>query len=401
MIVAKKVEEQNESLTEYILRSAETKKKSPAEWWETTVQNIEKCQVASHVGKFTHPDSQIGVLVEPGEPDVGYVTTQGCQYREDIMTPAQYMGSASLLLKNQSDGRDILKWMESTPESIEQELSEAQLTSPSLRQAIKTLRAKSYTLPTETDERLKQVYFPVGEEHQYHLLTVLPASGLLLEMKQRLRQMGEHRRLCYSDKEEQYGEDCEDMPNLTEVGFGGTKAQNISAMNSRFGGTAYLLPSLPPVWMSRKVRLPKRDFFRDGLLFRMAKESVQALHRLFLLDWNNQKIREGVQSHVDTLADMVAGMAERMREEPAGWSREEAFDGLPESQKIWLDEARREERLDSEEWLDAVGTDFGRWLIRTYERVAGHEKVGLGDPELRFFKYRLIEVLREEVRMEK
>lgn len=401
MIVAKKVEEQNESLTEYILRSAETKKKSPAEWWETTVQNIEKCQVASHVGKFTHPDSQIGVLAEPGEPDAGYVTTQGCRYKEDIMTPAQYMGSASLLLKKQSDGRSILEWMESTPELIEQELSEAQLTSPSLREAVKSLYKRSREFPAETDERLKQVYFPVGEEHQYHLLTVLPASALMQEMKQRLRQMGERRRLCYSDKEEQYGEDCEDMPNLTEVGFGGTKAQNISAMNSRFGGTAYLLPSLPPVWMSRKVRLPKRDFFRDGLLFRMAKESVQALHRLFLLDWNNQKIREGVQSHVDTLADMVAGMAERMREEPAGWSREEAFDGLPESQKIWLDEARREERLDSEEWLDAVGTDFGRWLIRTYERVSGHEKVGLGDPELRFFKYRLIEVLREEVRMEK
>lgn len=401
MIVAKKVEEQNESLTEYILRSAETKKKSPAEWWETTVQNIEKCQVASHVGKFTHPDSQIGVLAEPGEPDAGYVTTQGCRYKEDIMTPAQYMGSASLLLKKQSDGRSILEWMESTPELIEQELNEAQLTSPSLQEAVKSLYKRSREFPAETDERLKQVYFPVGEEHQYHLLTVLPASALMQEMKQRLRQMGEHRRLCYSDKEEQYGEDCEDMPNLTEVGFGGTKAQNIGAMNSRFGGTAYLLPSLPPVWMSRKVRLPKRDFFRDGLLFRMAKESVQALHRLFLLDWNNQKIREGVQSHVDTLADMVAGMAERMREEPAGWSREEAFDGLPESQKIWLDEARREERLDSEEWLDAVGTDFGRWLIRTYERVSGHEKVGLGDPELRFFKYRLIEVLREEVRMEK
>lgn len=399
MIVAKKVEEQNESLAEYILQNA--KNMAPADWLEKMAQNMNGCRLATHIGKFTHPDSGVALLVESGEPDDGYVTTQGCRCSVDIQRNASISQSGKLLLWDMPDGRKLFNWAEESPEELRQELEDNGFPAEPLIQSAKQAVSQSRNMPQSTDSRLRQVYFPVSSEQQYHLLTILPASSLLLEMKQRILRMDENRRLCYSDKEEQYGEDCEDMPNLTEIGFGGSKPHNISALNNILPGPAYLLPSLPPVWTSRKVRLPKRDFFRDGLLTRMTKESVQALHRLFLLDWNNQKIREGIRFHVDTLADMVAGMAERMREEPAGWSREEAFDGLPESQKIWLDEARREERLDSEEWLDAVGTDFGRWLIRTYERVAGHEKVGLGDPELRFFKYRLIEVLREEVRMEK
>lgn len=399
MIVAKKVEEQNESLAEYILQNA--KNMAPADWLEKMAQNMNGCRLATHIGKFTHPDSGVALLVESGEPDDGYVTTQGCRCSVDIQRNASISQSGKLLLWDMPDGRKLFNWAEESPEELRQELEDNGFPAEPLIQSAKQAVSQSRNMPQSTDSNLRQVYFPVSSEQQYHLLTILPASSLLLEMKQRILRMDENRRLCYSDKEEQYGEDCEDMPNLTEIGFGGSKPHNISALNNILPGPAYLLPSLPPVWTSRKVRLPKRDFFRDGLLTRMTKESVQALHRLFLLDWNNQKIREGIRFHVDTLADMVAGMAERMREEPAGWSREEAFDGLPESQKIWLDEARREERLDSEEWLDAVGTDFGRWLIRTYERVAGHEKVGLGDPELRFFKYRLIEVLREEVRMEK
>lgn len=399
--MAKKIEKQNESLIEYIYRCAKKYNKSPVQWWETTVPNIEKCQLATHIGKFTHPNSKVALLVELGEPDAGYVTTQGCQCPVDIQRNARVNQSADLLLKDMPDGRKLFKWVEESPEEPRQELEDHGLPASLFIQSVKRVVSQSRDMPQSTDDRLRQVYFPVSTEQQYHLLTVLPASSLLLEMKQRILQMSEHRRLCYSNKEAQYGEDCEDIPDLTEVRFGGSNSRNISYQNLMTRGMAYLLPSLPPVWVEREIRFPKKDFFRESLLFSTVKKQIQDLHRLFLLDWNNRKIRDGIRFHVDTLADMVAGMAERMREEPAGWSREEAFDGLPESQKIWLDEARREERLDSEEWLDAVGTDFGRWLIRTYERVAGHEKVGLGDPQLLFFKSRLLELLQEEVRMEK
>ena len=399
--MAKKKDEKSETLTEYILRSAEAKKKSPGEWWETTVQNIGKCQLATHVGKFTNPDSAVALLAEPGAPDAGYVTTQGSRYREDILTPAQYIGSASLLLKTQEDGRDVLEYTEASPEELTAELADLGLPGSSLKEAVEELRKRSRTEPSATDERMKQVYFPTNDAGQYHLLTVLPASSLLLELKKRLLEMDERRRLHCNKEEDEYGRDWENIPNLTEVGFGGTKPQNISALNSRARGTGYLLPSLPPSFEQRDIRLPKRDFFRETIPFREVERSLRTLHTLFLLDRNNKDIRMRIRGEVDALAELAAAMAARLRDEPAGWSEEERCAALPASQKIWLDEAFRETRLDGGDWLEDVSTGFGRWLIGRYERTAGREKVILGDIELKFFRDRLLELLKEEVRMDK
>lgn len=400
--MAKKNEPVDESLTAYILQNAEKKKKTPGEWWTATVQNVEKCRLASHVGKFTHPDSPVALLADPGAPDVGYVTTQGCQCRDDVLTPAQYMGTASLLLKLQADGRNLLEWIDTSPESVENELTDMGLSEPSLIDAVKSLEERSRTVPTQTDERLKQVYFPVSGTFQYHLLTVLPASSLLLTLKGRLRQMIEQRRLCYARGGNDYGGDCEDIPDLTEVGFGGTKPQNISALNFRAGGTGYLLPSLPPVWSDRGIHPPKKDFFRETMPYRDVRQSFFTLHALFALERNTIDIRERIREEITAMAEVATAEAAAIRKEvPGGWSSDDSHDALPASQKIWLDEGLQDRRLESDAWIDNIGTDFARWLIREYERVIGREKVILGDAELRFFKNRMTEILKEEVRMDK
>lgn len=399
--MAKKNEPVDESLTAYILQNAEKKKKTPEEWWTAIVQNVEKCRLATHVGKFTHPDSPVALLDEPGEPDAGYVTTRSCQCRVDVQMPAQYMGSASLLLKPQADERNLLEWIDTSPESVENELADMGLSEPSLRDAVKSLEERSRTVPTQTDERLKQVYFPVSGNSQYHLLTVLPSSSLLLTLKSRLREMNERRRLCYTGSEEIYGEDCEDIPDLTEVGFGGTKSQNISALNFRAGGTGYLLPSLPPVWADRDIRPPKKDFFRETMPRRDVRQSLFTLHALFALDRNTIDIRERIREEIDAMAELAAAEAASVREAPAGWSSDDSHEALPASQKIWLDKGLQDMRLESGTWIDDIGTEFARWLIREYERIIGREKIILGDAELRFFKNRMTEILKEEVRIDK
>lgn len=83
-----KKKEQPETLRDYVQRSAKAKKTTPEIWWETTVQNIGSCRLATHVGKFTHPASTAALLVEPGDPDPGYVTTQACQVPEDLVAAA-------------------------------------------------------------------------------------------------------------------------------------------------------------------------------------------------------------------------------------------------------------------------------------------------------------------------
>lgn len=398
--MAKKKDEKSETLTEYILRSAETKKKTPGEWWETAVQNIGKCQLATHVGKFTHPDSQVALLAEPGASDAGYVTTQGSRCQLDVKRDASIAPSAVILLNFFPDAGK-LSGQNKESFALLKELSGHGYATDQLIKNMKQVISASIQMPSATDGKLKQVYFPISLKGEYHLLTVLPSSSLLLELKNRLMQMDERCRLHCNKEEEEYGRDWENIPNLTEVGFGGTQPQNISALNFLAKGTGYLLPSLPPSLGQRDIRLPKRDFFRETIPFREVERSLRTLHTLFLLDRNNKDIRMRIRGEVDALAELAAAMAARLRDEPAGWSEEERCAALPASQKIWLDEAFRETRLDGGDWLEDVSTGFGRWLIGRYERTAGREKVILGDIELKFFRDRLLELLKEEVRMDK
>lgn len=398
--MAKKKDEKSETLTAYILRSAEAKKKSPGEWWETTVQNIGKCQLATHVGKFTNPDSAVALLAEPGAPDAGYVTTQGSRCQLDVKRDASIAPSAVILLNFFPDAGK-LSGQNKESFALLKELSGHGYATDQLIKNMKQVISASIQMPLATDGKLKQVYFPISLKGEYHLLTVLPSSSLLLELKNRLMQMDERCRLHCNKEEEEYGRDWENIPNLTEVGFGGTQPQNISALNFLAKGTGYLLPSLPPSLGQRDIRLPKRDFFRETIPFREVERSLRTLHTLFLLDRNNKDIRMRIRGEVDALAELAAAMAARLRDEPAGWSEEERCAALPASQKIWLDEAFRETRLDGGDWLEDVSTGFGRWLIGRYERTAGREKVILGDIELKFFRDRLLELLKEEVRMDK
>lgn len=398
--MAKKKDEKSETLTEYILRSAEAKKKSPGEWWETTVQNIGKCQLVTHVGKFTHPDSVVALLVEPGASDAGYVTTQGSRCQLDVKRDASIAPSAVILLNFFPDAGK-LSGQNKESFALLKELSGHGYATDQLIKNMKQVISASIQMPSATDGKLKQVYFPISLKGEYHLLTVLPSSSLLLELKNRLMQMDERCRLHCNKEEEEYGRDWENIPNLTEVGFGGTQPQNISALNFLAKGTGYLLPSLPPSLGQRDIRLPKRDFFRETIPFREVERSLRTLHTLFLLDRNNKDIRMRIRGEVDALAELAAAMAARLRDEPAGWSEEERCAALPASQKIWLDEAFRETRLDGGDWLEDVSTGFGRWLIGRYERTAGREKVILGDIELKFFRDRMLELLKEEVRMDK
>jgi len=103
---------------------------------------------------------------------------------------------------------------------------------------------------TVTGSKIKQVYFPIARR-EYHLLSILTNSGIVFELKERI----DH--LRYSDEAKAAREarkkgECIEPPHykelfeLTVIGYGGTKPQNISVLNNRYGGKAYLLSSLPP-----------------------------------------------------------------------------------------------------------------------------------------------------------
>ena len=325
------------SVQEYIIDSAANKKKTVSHWFDDTVDLISQCSLATHVGKFSHPDVKISCMQEYSPQANGYVTTRNTKCSADILTPAQYIGAANLLLKDVDDNQNVLEAIESHSKTLSDELDVLSLSSENLSSQVTELQARSHKEPVATDYRLKQVYFPINQG-SYHLLTVMPASSLLIEVRKRILATNAYRRTCYDEKEENYGKDCEQFIGMTIVGFGGTKPQNISALNSKQGGRAYLLPSLPPQLREKEIRLPKRDYFKEILWYRQRADVFYGLHKQLKKDRNNLVIREQISQLVDQLVDYTLGKVYLLRSHAPGWSDEEAYMDLPSVQKIWLDD---------------------------------------------------------------
>lgn len=388
-----------EALSDYIQRNAKAKKTTTEAWWNSAIENMANCRLATNIGKFANPASTTAVLVEQGYPDIGYVTTQGCQVPEDLTGASQYAGSMNLLLQKDEQGITLLQRMESTPRKNSLDIDGTHLPERPLREAVQALWERSRNPPETADRHLKQVYFPIDADGPYHLLSILPSSSLLLELKARLRQMENRRYECTSRKGQTYGENWDSIPNQTAIGFGGAKPLNISLRNSRAGGTAYLLPSLPPSLPLRgKVHRPKEDFFSEMLPKEEVRHSLYILHGLFVRSQNNKEIRTSIQNEIDALAELSASLAAALRKEPSGWSLDS---DLPAAQKIWLDAAFQDRRIHTEEWIAAVGNQFACWLMTQYAKQLGTKRVELSEPEHKYFKYELVSLLKEEVRKEK
>ncbi len=379
-------------LSAYISETAAGKKKTPREWLEDTVSLLSKCDMATHVGKFTHPDVKV-YLKEKEKVKSVYVVTESTDCETDIVySSAAYMGAAKLLLHVLEDGEPLWKHVIRGDEEIRKEIEALGVSFNDMKQQVE--RMMDTASPGSTDGRLRQIYFPVGEG-TYHLLTVLPASSLLETLNSRSREIGRHRFECHNEKSGIYGNDCDEITDRTVIGFGGTKAQNISALNAAVAGKADLLMSMPPLLKDRRIRRPRRNFLEESIPYREIAPLFQKLHALFLLDRKNASIRAARENMVNELVDVVMHFCGLLREELPGWSDEEGFAGLNRPQKVWLDEKYRESR--DEAWAEEIGRYFARWFIYRYRKMMGGQNVPLGEEEMKNIRYALKDVLLEEV----
>lgn len=385
------------SLHEYIIESAAKKGKTPADWFDAIVMHMNECHLASHVGKFTNPDIKTTVCSH-SKKMAGYVTTGGSTCSLDILIPAQYLGSASLLLSPVTPDKNVLEAVITRDKELEKELELLSLPIEKLQKKVQEMLEDSQKEPEATDTHLRQVYFPIAEG-KYHLLSVMPSSSLALEMYQRIRAINGHKIDCCNKKSENYGKPCEEVTGLTMIGFGGSKPLNISALNSRCGGKTYLLSSLPPSLPARKIRLPKSDFFRESIWYKQQSSALYRLHAYMKQDRNTIEIRQAIHDLVDEMISAVLLAAYQIRTGKIGWSEEETYSQLPTAQRIWLDDAYAEERKETS-WADDISSSFARWVIRSYEKLLGEDAIKLGDAEHGFIKKQMETVLKDEVRYE-
>lgn len=344
-------------------------------WLPDAAQRAGQISVASHPCTFSHPSARknkngyVSAIIAKNKPRIdGFLRSGNVSVEPDALGNAAALDVYKFLSLEMSDQRSLLEHIEQ-----ESELARQLLDIPSCQYQV--LRAGFLKMVDSDQEsvsssKIKQVYFPIADG-EYHLLSLLTHSGHLFELRKRLDALRfgdtvKEAREC-KKASQLHPAGYQEIFGLTTIGFGGTKPQNISVLNNQNAGKAHLLPSIPPELTPRDIRLPKTDFFKESFTAWQAKEVLEALHRLFLNDYNNISIRDGRDYRIQQYVDLVIERMWQVRlflEEYSG----ELSSALPLEQKIWLYPEFAEQRQQEDEWLDKITRQIARGLINHYSR---------------------------------
>ncbi len=267
----------------------------------------------------------------------------------------------------------------------------------------------------QTDFRFKQVYFPVNKEDEeldYHVLSVINGTGLMRHVNEKIKG------IIYDEEKKSK------LPNIKTIRFGGSKPQNISIINSK-QQFFRLLPSLTPTF--DEIIIPKRDFFKECLKTRELKEHFKVLikdkkkaegkeekakkdmeenfkelgkfgrkkiQNMEAKDKRDEALKQILQESTPSVLEgiseesifSVMAVVKKIRlKNPEGWTRDEKFSKLPDYQKIWLDEERKDER-DDKDYIYSLSDRAARWIISKYEEVNKKLNYKLNDDDLHWLR---------------
>ncbi len=309
-----------------------------ANWLPNAAKRADQLSLVTHPSKFSHPDAKTSSIIADSKrlPD-GFLRTGNVTSELDVFGNAAAMDVYKFLSLKLNDGMTILEHLELRSEKIKTDLSISSASFEELSKDFLAIKIKQADETLKTSDKVKQVYFPLDDG--YHLLSLLTSSGVVFELRKRIQEIrfSEHAKIAKQDKRgNTYNElGFDELCNLSMIGYGGTKPQNISVLNSAYGGKAYLLSSIPPLVTKKNEILPKNDFFKDSLWLKEVKEYFLALHKIFKLDPNNISIRDNRDNLIQSVIDYIIEKVWLMRSQKIGWSIEK---NLPDYQKIWLDE---------------------------------------------------------------
>jgi len=367
-----------------VLASSDEEKK----WLDSVSDKAEKIQKVTHVLKFTNPDANGTDLYVSKYIDMPpyMVGTHALGKRCTLDTTARVnpkTGKANnaAIPKNVCEFMDLdlggetlasLAW--NNDKRLKAALSENDSQASSWMTSFASImeskdKPSSHTLS-------KQIYWPIGKS-TYHLLAPLfPTSlaqhvtGTIINDRfspdTKLAREARAKKLPYSHGYREY-------LNVAIQKFGGTKAQNVSKLNSARRGENHLLPSLPPQWNSNPLKPPlKVDSVFDGPFGRRrsVRELVKTL-REFLYSVkdvsSNMRIRNKRIELMGYLVDEVLLFAAELRELDALWSLHPDCK-LNIDEQCWLNPERA--KTDPEfsakyiwaDWQENVCKRFASWL---------------------------------------
>lgn len=361
---------------------------SLSNWLPDAAKRAGQISISSHPCTFSHPSARknkngyvSSVIAKNRAQSDGFLRSGNVSVEVDALGNAAALDVYKFLSLEMTDKRSLLTHIEQGSELAQGLLTQPNTDYQTLREGF--LKMIDTDPEATSSSKVKQVYFPVAKG-EYHLLSLLTHSGHLFELRQRLDALrfGEEvKQARECRKNGQFHPDgYQEIFGLTTIGFGGTKPQNISVLNNKNAGKAHLLASTPPELKPRNLRLPTTDFFKESFTAWQAKETLEALHRLFKTDYNNINIRDGRDYRIQEYVDLVIHKMWQVRLFLADYQGDLSSDLKPE-QKFWLYPEYEQYRLEENEWLEGIIRQISRSLIFNYSKVTNNS-TALADDEL-------------------
>lgn len=365
-------------------------------WLMDASSRAKQLSLTSHPAKLVHPNAKASsIIVNTEQANDGLLRSGNVEVDLDVFGNAAALDVEKFLRVELQDGKTVLKHLDENSEDIKKQFETKNTNYEEIRNGFMKIKQSDLK---QTSEKLKQVYFPVGEN--YHLLSILNASGIIYKLKQKvnnLRFSEENKTLREELKKAKPAEingTITELYDLISLGYGGTKPQNISTLNNQNGGVSTLLSSMPPTLEKRQTQPPKQDFFDDCLWSGLFKYDFEQFHKVLTWRKNNLEIRDMRDGIVLNAITKLKRLVDNIRNINIGWSDSETYDGLALWQKVWLDDKYTEIRSDKKEnqdYLNRAQSSFSSWFIGHYKQEITDNKL-LGDDDIDHIK----KILKEE-----
>jgi CRISPR-associated protein Csy1 len=348
-------------------------------WLPDAARRASQISISTHPCTFSHPSARknkngyvTSVIAKPTRETDGYLRTGNIDVQTDALGNAAALDVHKFLSLITADGSSVI-------EHIQQDTE--------LSKSLLNIQSKNYTelkagflamvqsdITPITSSKIKQVFFPV-DNGNYHQFSILSNSGIVFELRKRIDA------LRFSDRVKEgrearrnnhyFANGFSEIYNITTIGYGGTKPQNISVLNNQNGGKAHLLLSVPPNLEKREVKFPKKDFFIQSLRYYDCKAILERLDNIFKIEREGniplEKIRKGRDRCLGDILDVILQKMIAIRNVSSSQFWPET-NTLPAWQKLWLSEHYKEAREEQDEWLDTLCHQVAVWINNAYKK---------------------------------
>lgn len=287
------------------------------------------CYLATHVGKFT--DSNIPPTVawyakEEKRLDEAYLSYASVETQDvdGIYATAADCGPVKVLCMTGysawrvDDNTQMRTHLQKEDDLAKKVFGACQAGYPDARRVL--LSVPPCEPPEQTSKQLRQIFFPVPEaQGGYHLLSVLPSSVLMNEMKRRYD--AQIRALVEARKN---GEPYTVPPTSIAIQFGGAQPQNVSVLASqaRHSGFRVFNSAAPELKLS-SAEVPYGDFFRHCYHVKRLKDDFLTFFQTFRQRKEKEK-RICLRAR-EAIFDACTEEIYRLRALDGGWSEKESL----------------------------------------------------------------------------